>query len=274
MEQVTPEGASAPVETVQAPAVSPDGATPEAVKPAAEPPAKPESDEPKGVAKRIKELTDARRAAEAREERLLRLLEQRQTPSQPAQQVEDDAPVKTLRDFNGDETAWLKYTEARLTAKADKAAKAAGERYRLEQEAVSRRAKFDERVEQFAKTVDDYHDVVTDSTPVSEGMADALLDSDEAGAILYYLGNNPEEARKLYHMTPAKAGRELQKLEDRLVTERKKAAEKPVSKAPPPAPKIEAAEASLHISASSPQSDTLDMKTWLKRRERELAKKD
>ena len=271
MEQVTPEGAVAPIETAT-PVVSPDGAAPEAVKPAVETPAKPEGDEPKGVAKRIKELTDARRAAEAREERLLRLLEQRQpTPPQPE---EEDAPVKTVQDFNGDQAAWMRYTEARITARADKAAKAAGERYRLEQEAVARRAKFDERIEQFAKTVDDYHEVVTESTPVSEGMADALLESDEAGAILYYLGNNPEEARKLFHMTPARAGRELQKLEDRLVSERKKAAEKPVSKAPPPAPKIEAAEASLHISASSPQSDSLDMKTWLKKRERELAKKD
>jgi hypothetical protein len=270
MEQVTPEGASAPVETVVTPAVSPDGVAPEAVKPAAEPPAKPEGEEPKGVAKRIKELTDARRAAEAREERLLRLLEQRQTPT-PQQQAEEDAPAKTLRDFNGDEAAWLKYTEARLTAKADKAAKAAGERYRLEQEAVARRAKFDERVALFAKTVDDFHDVVTDSTPISEGMADFLLDSDEAGAIQYYLGNNVEEARKLYNLSPAKAGRELQRLEDRLVAERKKAAAKPVSEAPPPAPKIEASTSSQALKSTDPEAAKLPGDEWLKLRKKEVA---
>src|SRR5688572_11996668 len=116
MDQVNPEGAAAPVESVETPAVAPEGAAPEAVKPAAaEPPAaKPESDEPKGVAKRIKELTDARRAAEAREERLLRLLEQRQTP---APQPEQEEPIKTLRDFNGNEAEFLKYTEARILAK-------------------------------------------------------------------------------------------------------------------------------------------------------------
>ena len=276
MDQVNPEGGVTPVESVPAAQV-PDGAAPEAVKPAAEdvPAAKPEArsdDEPKGVAKRIKELTDARRAAEAREARLLALLEQRQTPQTTAQAPEDE-PVKSLKDFNYDEKAFLDYSEKRATARAEKAAKAVAERYRKEQEAISRRAKFDERVEAFAATVDDYHEVVTDATPVSEGMADAIMDSDEAGALMYYLGQNPDVARKLYYLSPAKAGRELQKLEDRLVSERKKAAEKPVSKAPPPAPKIDAVEPSVNVSTLSPEADKLSTKEWVSRERKRLARK-
>ena len=269
MDQASPEGVVAPVET-QVPTPPPNGEQVEAVKPA-DPP-KPESDEPKGVAKRIKELTDARRAAEAREARLLALLEQRQPPPPQAREPEEES--KSFKDFNYDEKAFLEYSEKRATARAEKAAKDVAERYRREQEAMSRRAKYDERVEAFSKTVEDYHEVVNDSTPVSEGMADAIMDSDEAGALMYYLGQNPDVARKLFYLSPAKAGRELQKLEDRLVSERKKAAEKPVSQAPPPAPKIDAASASMRVSASDAESDKLSAAEWQKLREREIAKRN
>ena len=270
MEVVMNGGAPAPVEIVTPPA-APDGAQPEAVKPAAETPAaKPEGDEPKGVAKRIKELTDARRAAEAREERLLRLLEQNRTPVETAKPEQPTQP-KSLKDFNYDEKAYTDhlYSEARKVA--EESAKQAGARFRAEQEAVQRRAKFDERVAQFKSTVEDYDDVVTPSTPVSEGMADALLDSDEAGALMYYLGQNPDVASKLYHLSPAKAGREIQKIEDRLVAERKKAAEKPVSQAPPPAPKIEATSPGSSLKSTDAEAEKLDGSAWRKLREKELA---
>ena len=272
MDQVNPEGAPAPVETQVQPTAPPDGTPPvEAVKPA-DPP-RPESDEPKGVAKRIKELTEARRAAEAREARLLALLEQRQTPA-PTTQATEDEPVKSLKDFNFDEKQFLEYSEKRLAARADKAAKEAAQRWRAEQEAISRRAKFDERVEAFAKTVEDYHEVVTDSTPVSEAMADAIMDSDEAGALMYYLGQNPEVARKLFYLTPAKAGRELARLEDKIVTERAQRAAKPVSQAPPPPPKIDAQDPSPKAkSTSDPDSDKLTDKEWFALAEKERLKK-
>jgi hypothetical protein len=277
MEAVMNGGAPAPVENVETPAVAPDGVAPEAVKPAAEeaPAAKPEAksdDEPKGVAKRIKELTDRIKAAEARETRYLSMLERQQTPTQPAKS--DDEPVKTLKDFNYDDKAFLEYADKRAEARAEKAAKAAAERWKAEQEAISRRAKFDERVAQFAKNVEDYNEVVTERTPVSEPMADFLMDSDEAGALMYYLGNNPDEASKLYHMSPVRAAKELQKLEDRLVTERKKAAEKPVSQAPPPAPKIEAKDASIQVkSTSDPEADKLSDAEWFRLAEKERQKR-
>lgn len=278
MDQVNPEGVVAPVES-EMPVAAPDGAGTEAVKPAAEetPAAKPEAksdDEPKGVAKRIKELTDRIKAAEERERRYLSMLERNQSPQQQPAKSEDEEPVKSLKDFNYDEKAFLDYSEKRLAARADKAAKEAAQRWRAEQEAIERRARYDERIAAFSKTVEDFDDVVTDRTPVSEGMADFLLDSDEAGALMYYLGNNPDEARKLYYMSPAKAGRELQKLEDRLVSERKKAAEKPVSKAPPPAPKIDAVDPSPRVtSTSDPESDKLSDEEWFRLADKERLKK-
>jgi hypothetical protein len=268
-DQASPEGVVAPVES-EVPVAAPDGAPQEAVKPAAEeaPAATPEHDELKGVAKRIKELTESRRAAEAREERLARLLEETlRGRAAPTEKPAEPEKPKSLKDFNYDEKAYQDHLYTETRKHAEKAAKEAGERWKAEQEAVSRRAKFDERVAQFAKSVDDYSEVVTDSTPVSEGMADYLLDSDEAGAVMYYLGNNPDEARKLYHLSPAKAGAALAKLEDRLISERKKAAEKPVSKAPPPAPQVEGGTgAPGAVKVDTPDSDALSDAEWTRRR--------
>lgn len=270
---VQAEGAPAPSETVptQSPAEAGTPETTGAVKPPAAPqPGEVDTQggEPRGVAKRLKELTEARRAAEAREERLLRLLEQQRTTPTEAPKVEQP---KTLKDYNYDERAYQDhlYTEARKHAEA--AAREAGVKWKAEQEAIARRAKFDERVSKFAETVQDYNEVVTDSTPVSEGMADAIMDSDEAGALMYYLGNNPDVASKLYHMSPAKAGREIQKLEDKLVAERKKAAEKPVSNAPPPAPHIDAGDPGTgNFKPDDPESDKLSDAEWTRRREKQL----
>lgn len=274
MDQASSEGVATPdtgATVVQQQPAQNTAEQPETTR-AESPPAQvePPKQEPKGVAKRIDELTRNWREAQRQNERLLALLEQR---PQAQQQQEPRDERRSFKDFGYDEKAYTDhlYTEARKHA--EKAAKDAGEKWKAEQDAIQRRAKFDERVEQFRKSVEDYDDVVTPGTPVSEGMADAIMDSDEAGALMYYLGNNPDEARKLYYLTPAKAGRELQKIEDRLVAERKKAAEKPVTKAPEPPPKIDAAEASLNVSASSPDSDKLDMKAWLKRREKELLKR-
>lgn len=270
MDQVNPEGVATPDEGASVPVPEAQDTAPEQNE-AESPPAKVEPPkEPKGVAKRIDELTRNWREAQRQNERLLALLEQQRT--QPTPQREDTKP-KSLADFGYDEQAYRDhlYTEARK--EAEKAAKDAGEKWRAEQEAITRRAKFDERVAAFAKTVEDYESVVTPDTPISDAMADAILDSEEAGALMYYLGNNPDEARKLYYLTPAKAGREIQKIEDRLIAERKKAAEKPVSKAPPPPPKIEGSDPGMSVSASSPDSDKLPMNEWLKRREKEVSRK-
>lgn len=270
MDQASPDGVATP--ETGAPVQTPAQDTAGKPNVAESPPAKvDEPKEPKGVAKRIDELTRNWRESQRQNERLLALLEQRGQP--PQERPKDERP-KSLKDFGYDENAYRDHLYADARKEAEKAAKEAGEKWRREQEAITRRAKFDERVAQFAKSVEDYDSVVTPDTPVSEAMADAIMDSEEAGGLMYYLGNNPEEARKLFYLSPAKAGREIQKIEDRLVAERKKAAEKPVSKAPPPAPTIEASEPSNAASASSPESDKLDLKTWLKRREKELRKKD
>lgn len=266
MDQVNPEGGATP-ETgaiVQIDAPAQDIAAEPKPNAAASPPAVETPREPKGVGKRIDELTRNWREAQRQNERLLAMLEQRnQAP--PAQQ---EPEKKSLKDFNYDENSYRDhlYTEARKHA--EEAAKQAGIKWKAEQDAISRRAKFDERVMQFKATVEDYDDVVTEGTPISEAMADAVMDSDEAGALMYYLGNNRDVALKLYHLSPAKAGREIQKIEDRLVAERKKAAEKPVSKAPEPPPKVEGGDPGSVEKDPSQMTDAEFSKWFRKQRKR------
>jgi hypothetical protein len=273
MDQASPEGVATPEVGATPPQATPAqdtaGTQPEAK--AESPPAVETKPEPKGVGKRIDELTRLRRDAE-RERDHWRELAMRTTAAPPPERKVDQP--KSFKDFGYDEKAYTEHLYESARKVAEESAKEAGAKFRAEQEAITRRARFDERVAQFAATVEDYHEVVNDSTPVSEGMADALLDSEEAGALMYYFGENPDVARKLYHLSPAKAGREIQKIEDRLIAERKKAAEKPVSQAPPPAPKIDAVEHSPKVtSTSDPESDKLSDAEWFKLAEKERIKK-
>lgn len=274
MDQASPEGAVAPeiigANVTQQPPAQDTAAKPVETKAESPPAVEEQAEAKKGVGKRIDELTRLRRDAERDRDHWRELAMRQQQPPTPARQEAPDQP-KSLKDFNYDERAYQDHLYGEARKHAEKAAKEAGERWKAEQEAVQRRAKFDERVAQFAKSVEDYSEVVTDSTPVSEGMADYLLDSDEAGALMYYLGNNPDEARKLYGLSPAKAGRELTRLEERLVAERKKAAEKPVSQAPPPAPKIEASTPSTGLKSTDPDAANLPGDQWRKLRDKELA---
>lgn len=255
---------TAPLDSGSAPAGN------EATKVAATEPGNTETrEEPRGVAKRLKELTDARRAAEAREERLLKLLEQQHQPSfQPPSE-----PDKGLSDFGYDEKKYAAYVAKQTATTAAEAARKEFEKLQTERESASRRAVYEARAEAFAKTVEDFETVLDGKWACSEPMAELIEESDEGPAIAYYLAQNPDEAAKLARLSAAKAGKEIARIEDKLVSERKKAAEKPVTKAPAPTPKIEAVAPGMAVSAASPESDKLSMKEWAKAWEREHRKK-
>jgi hypothetical protein len=201
---------------------------------------------------RIKELTRHRREAERRADRLMRENEElrRSRDVRPQPQQPNYAQPQQQISTNPNDIAEI-------------AAQKAQELLR-EREVAERRAQFDTKVDEFASEVEDYDAVVTDRTPVSAHMAEAIMDSDSPGALLYYLGKNPDVARKLYSLPLTKAAKEIGRIEDRLIAERKKAAEKPVTKAPPPAPQIDAKEPSTRVSTTSPDSDAMTDEEWVK----------
>jgi hypothetical protein len=282
MDQASPEGVATPDVSganVAPPAPAQNTAEAPQSNAAESPPAKVDEpkQEPKGVAKRIDELTRNWREAQRQNERLLAMLERQGQPA-PQEQPKTEQP-KSLKDFNYNEQAYQDHLYAEARKHAEKAAKEAGERWKAEQVAAQRRAKFEALEAEFAKTVEDY-DEVTDPGPdperarwaCSEAMAEVIEESEEGPALKYYLAQNPNEALKLYRMSPAAAGRAMAKLEDTLVAERKKAAQKPVSQAPPPAPRIDASgdAAGLRIDPTSPESDALSDLEWMRKREKQI----
>lgn len=194
---------------------------------------------------RISELTRRLRQAERDRERLLRLAEDRGQPApqtQPAQQSVQQAK-RTLKDFNYDDNAYTEHLRQE-TRRTEAAEAARQEAIRLRESEVEglRREKFDERAAAFATAHPDYSEVVEGAWFCSKPMAEAIEDSDEGPALAYYLAQNPDVAKQMSRLSPVQAGRELARLETQLVTERAKAADKPVSQAPPPPPKIEGSD--------------------------------
>lgn len=195
---------------------------------------------------RIKELTRRLRQSERNYERAMRMAEDRGNhpapqPSQPQQQAQPTR--KTFKDFNYDEAAYDAYKESEITARikvpnADELA----EQVRQEMATKDRRSKFEQRAQKFAESTEDYDEVIGGDWACSKPMAEAIEESEEGPAVAYYLAQNQELAAQLAKLGPVQAGREIDRIERKLVDERKKAAEKPVSKAPPPPPKIEGAD--------------------------------
>jgi hypothetical protein len=279
-DQLNPEGGALP--SVDASASQVEQSTDvESAKPGSEadssPAAKDPSDKPKppksGEQLRIDELTRRLRESERRYERVLKIAEERGTPPPPPPPalVQQPSQPKGLKDFNYDENA---YREHLFTEAANKAAQVAEEKSReilRKQEQASRYATYEAREAAFAKTVEDF-DEVTDPGPehaarwaCSQAMADVIYESEEGPALKYYLASNPDVAAKLAKLSPVQAVRELTRVEDRLVSERKSAAQKPVSQAPPPAPQIDAKDAgSSRVSTTSPESDAMKDDEWFR----------
>jgi hypothetical protein len=232
------------------------------------------SDKPKGVQKRLDELTRNWREAERREAALLALLQQQRTAPEAPQPTADDKP-KTLADFEYDEGKFQAYIFDQAEKRAADAAKreltAAQEREATER----RKASFRSRSAEFAKTVEDFDSVARNpDLPISADMAEVIQDSDDGPALLYHLGKNPDIAEKIAQLPPKAAARELGKIEARLAYEREKAKPEKVSKAPPPPPKVEGANpGNLNVKPDDPDSDKLSDAEWARLRNKQISKR-
>lgn len=113
------------------------------------------------------------------------------------------------------------------------------------------------------------------SAQVTDVMAELIKESDVGIEVLLHLEENPEIANEIAKLPERLQARELGKLEAKL--------EKPttapvlktvtVSKAPPPAAKIDASEPSSSISTTDPESDKLSDDAWVKAEGKRLAKR-
>lgn len=219
-----------------------------------------------GVSKRIDELTRLRRTAE-RDAEYWREQAMSKEPEKPVEVV--DEPLKTLEDFDYDETKY----QAHLFSKAREGAVDAARKVLKEeqgQEASSRKlSTFRGREADFSKDVDDYQDVVTDpNLSISQTMAEVAMDMDNGPEVLYYLGKNKALADEISRLPPLTAARELGRIEAKILSQEKKG--KTVSKAPAPAPKIAAVEASTALNPSKGESDKMSDADWMRTRNKQV----
>lgn len=205
---------------------------------------------PDGLSSRIDELTGKWRNEERSRQTVERdrdywreqaLRNQRQPEPAPKPQ-EQPTQVKTLSDFEYDDSKYQSYlfeeTEKRAVAAAEK-------RLKEQDEQVSRQRRqstFQQRMSDFEKNAPDFREkVLSHANPVSDAMRDVFEASEEGPAVAYYLASNLTIADKIARMPPLDAARELGRIEAKLIADRAAAA-KTVSTAPPPPPKLDGAD--------------------------------
>ena len=170
---------------------------------------------PRGVGKKIAELTkqreDERRRADSEREEKLRLLAiiEAQKPKETA----DDEPVKPVKADFPDPDAWdealMLYAEqkATYTARKEVAATLAKETERSNQATVAEsqrmaREAYQQRLEKTKEKYADFEEVANSpDVKVSMPVAHAIIESDNGPDIQYYLGKHPEEAERISKMT-------------------------------------------------------------------------
>ena len=180
----------------------------------ARPPKKP------GVHNRIGELTKEKHDERREKEAALREAEYwRQQALKAAEQKPEpthaDAPTgePTREQFDYDDAqfmrAWYKWQRDQERAEETRTKQA--------EEAQKRHKTFQEREQAFAAAHPDYEEVAkAEHVPIPKEMAEAIIESDDAPAIAYYLGQNLEEASAIAAMSPIAVARAIGRIEAKL----------------------------------------------------------
>ena len=177
----------------------------------------------RGVQKKLDELRlaaeTAKREAQSEREERLRLLTmlERQSGPEPdatATEAEDTAPETPRRADYPDDDDWddalLEYSNlsANHIAKREIKRTIEAERTRADAESAARaqeqvRVQYNERVAAAVEKHPDFHEVAErPDVVVSMAVAHAIMHSDQGTDIQYYLGSNPEEAKRIMRLPP------------------------------------------------------------------------
>ena len=132
---------------------------------------------------------------------------------------------------------------------------------------------YHDREETAREKYDDFDQVAYNpKLPITDAMAETIRESDVGPEIIYHLGSNPAEAKRIAQLSPLSQAKEIGKLEDKLASN-------------PPAKKVSSAPAPIKPvsgrASSAPTYDTTDPRSiesmstseWIaKERERQMKK--
>lgn len=185
----------------------------------------PEEKKPRGVQKRIDELTANWREEQRQNEQLRQqlfqmqqgMMSQRQEPQQPepAPQPQGEPQLDQFQSYE-------QYVAALAEFKADQKFKEWQSQQTQQQrqsEVQAQDVQFQARAAEFAAEHPDYQTVANNPyLPVSEAMAEVIRVSEAGPQLLYQLGQNPNEAARIAALPPAQAAMELGRMEVRMNT--------------------------------------------------------
>lgn len=241
-EQSTTEVA-APEQTATAQTQQPDqGATAEAEQSTGEQtgaPPEPQKDDPlekhsKGLEaaaaaerKRRQEAETKRQEAEARAQALQQELEALRRPQQPQKQQDEGKPLRSQFET---EDEWLDARDAWR------------DQQRERQSAETRRAEAERKLYETteaiyaqAQALEGFDRARFDALPLTEPIVKALVDSDDAPALMHFMAANPAEVTRIAGLSDARQIKEMARIEDRLKA-RKDEGQQPDPKAKPQLP--------------------------------------
>ena len=262
---LSPQGAEAPAQPAPSPeavAEAPVGTEPQGGTNA---PAKPKTP---GVQKRLDELTRNWRQAERdRDHWREQATRNHAQPAQPQAAQGEPQPEQYGADtakFIREHARWAAREELRLVKEEEANQK-------KEETKREKAKKFDERAAKARDKYEDFDDLVfSDSTAITEDMADYIRESEDGAEVAYWLAKNPQEASRIAQMSGRDADRALARIEARISTPAPApVAPKPVTNAPPPPPTVGTAASSGKPSLS----DDGSIKEWMKERTQQLRKR-
>lgn len=120
-----------------------------------------------------------------------------------------------------------------------------------------------DREEKAREKYDDYDTVVRNpNLAISPLMADVIRRTDIGPEMIYHLGQNPDEARRIFDLPPVLQAKELGKLEAKLVTE---PPTRKTSSAPAPITPIRtpASKAAVHDTTDPRSIESMDTSEWI-----------
>ena len=241
------------VETAEAP-------TPEVAEPSPATPKDPvQLSEEDQVRKRIDKIVWQREELRRENEHLRRIAEQHKAVAVPEAADPTKPQIGQFQSFE-------EYTEALAEWKVDSRIKKAQEDFnqRSQKEHFEKaRLSYEQRADKVREKFPDYDDLF-ERAPISEAMAPTIMESEQGPELVVYLAKNPDVARKLFHLNPTQAARELGKIEARLDDLLQP---KSVTEAKPPLNPVKPKG-----DVPDGLDDKLDIKTWMKRRNKQLGR--
>lgn len=228
-----------------------------------------EKPKPKGVQKRIDELTSNWRSAE-RERDYWRQMAMRDQSQQPQQPQQDAAPPQPATKPEPDTfDSYEDYLDALTEWKVDQReqARQAETQAQQEKQAKEQQAQqFQQKAAEYASQTPDFNDAMQTlvTLPIADAQANAMMeviaDSDMGPQLVHHLGTNPTEAMRIAGLSPMAAARELGRIEARLSMP----APKTTTSAPEPVAPIGAGE------STPPNMNDLSTEDWMAKRNAQL----